>query len=157
MTDSSNETLVTFVDHVVAQLAKNGYPERRVAFPIERMYESAYAKGLSFNKVLDVLAERNAFGRQLHSFEADFAVEGVPGGPVHAIFIRAPWIAEYGPDVDVLADVDGHPGRSDLTGRFTIENIVRGNAVEGKAIARIALTISPNGLIPKPGVRTGGV
>jgi pyridoxal 5'-phosphate synthase pdxT subunit len=59
--------------------------------------------------ILDVLAERNAFGRQLHSFEADFAVEGVPGGPVHAIFIRAPWIAEYGPDVDVLADVDGHP------------------------------------------------
>jgi pyridoxal 5'-phosphate synthase pdxT subunit len=59
--------------------------------------------------ILDVLAERNAFGRQLHSFEADFAVEGVPGGPVHAIFIRAPWIAEYGADVDVLADVDGHP------------------------------------------------
>jgi pyridoxal 5'-phosphate synthase pdxT subunit len=59
--------------------------------------------------ILDVLAERNAFGRQLHSFEADFAVQGVPGGPVHAIFIRAPWIAEHGPDVEVLADVDGHP------------------------------------------------
>jgi pyridoxal 5'-phosphate synthase pdxT subunit len=59
--------------------------------------------------ILDVLAERNAFGRQLHSFEADFDVYGVPGGPVHAIFIRAPWIAEHGPDVTVLADVDGHP------------------------------------------------
>jgi pyridoxal 5'-phosphate synthase pdxT subunit len=59
--------------------------------------------------ILDVLAERNAFGRQLHSFEADFDVDGVPGGPVHAIFIRAPWIAEHGPDVSVLADVDGHP------------------------------------------------
>jgi 5'-phosphate synthase pdxT subunit len=59
--------------------------------------------------ILDVLAQRNAFGRQLHSFEADFDVEGVAGGPVHAIFIRAPWIAEHGPDVSVLADVDGHP------------------------------------------------
>jgi len=59
--------------------------------------------------VLDVLAERNAFGRQLHSFEADFEVQGVPGGPVHAIFIRAPWIADHGPEVEVLADVDGHP------------------------------------------------
>ena len=59
--------------------------------------------------ILDVLAERNAFGRQLHSFEADFEVDGVDGGPVHAIFIRAPWIAEHGADVTVLADVDGHP------------------------------------------------
>jgi pyridoxal 5'-phosphate synthase pdxT subunit len=59
--------------------------------------------------ILDVLAERNAFGRQLHSFEADFQVDGVEGGPVHAIFIRAPWIAEHGPDVAVLAEVDGHP------------------------------------------------
>ncbi len=59
--------------------------------------------------ILDVLAQRNAFGRQLHSFEADFEVDGVEGGPVHAIFIRAPWIAEHGDGVEVLADVDGHP------------------------------------------------
>ena len=59
--------------------------------------------------ILDVLAERNAFGRQLHSFEASFEVEGVDGGPVHAIFIRAPWIAEHGDEVSVLAEVDGHP------------------------------------------------
>jgi pyridoxal 5'-phosphate synthase pdxT subunit len=59
--------------------------------------------------ILDVVAQRNAFGRQLHSFEADFEVDGVDGGPVHAIFIRAPWIAEHGPDVTVLAEVDGHP------------------------------------------------
>jgi pyridoxal 5'-phosphate synthase pdxT subunit len=59
--------------------------------------------------ILDVLAERNAFGRQVHSFEASFAVDGVDGGPVHAIFIRAPWIAEHGSDVEVLAEVDGHP------------------------------------------------
>jgi 5'-phosphate synthase pdxT subunit len=59
--------------------------------------------------VLDVVAERNAFGRQLHSFEADLDIDGVPGGPVHAVFIRAPWVAEHGPEVEILARVDGHP------------------------------------------------
>jgi pyridoxal 5'-phosphate synthase pdxT subunit len=59
--------------------------------------------------ILDGVAERNAFGRQLHSFEADFEIEGLAGGPVHAVFIRAPWIAEAGPGVQVLAEVDGHP------------------------------------------------
>ncbi|MFZ0042508.1 MAG: pyridoxal 5'-phosphate synthase glutaminase subunit PdxT [Solirubrobacteraceae bacterium] len=59
--------------------------------------------------VLDILARRNAFGRQLRSFEADLDVEGVDDGPVHAVFIRAPWVAETGPEVRVLADVDGHP------------------------------------------------
>jgi hypothetical protein len=58
MTDSPNDALAAFVDSVVAQLTKNGYPERRVAFAIERMYEAADAKGLSFNKVLELLAER---------------------------------------------------------------------------------------------------
>jgi 5'-phosphate synthase pdxT subunit len=59
--------------------------------------------------VLDILAERNAFGRQLRSFEADLEIEDVLGGPVHAVFIRAPWVSETGPGVRVLADVDGHP------------------------------------------------
>ncbi|MGO9959246.1 MAG: pyridoxal 5'-phosphate synthase glutaminase subunit PdxT [Solirubrobacteraceae bacterium] len=59
--------------------------------------------------VLDVLAERNAFGRQLRSFEADLEIAGVPGGPVHAVFIRAPWVAELGDGVEVLAAVEGHP------------------------------------------------
>jgi 5'-phosphate synthase pdxT subunit len=59
--------------------------------------------------VLDILARRNAFGRQLRSFEADLDLTDVPGGPVHAVFIRAPWVAEVGDDVDVLAEVDGHP------------------------------------------------
>ncbi len=56
----------------------------------------------------DFRAERNAFGRQVHSFEAD--LELAPGDePVRAVFIRAPWLAEVGPDVEVLAEVDGHP------------------------------------------------
>jgi pyridoxal 5'-phosphate synthase pdxT subunit len=62
--------------------------------------------------LMDITAERNAFGRQLHSFEEDLPFpENVipPGPPVRAVFIRAPWIASHGPDVEVLAAVDGHP------------------------------------------------
>ena len=59
--------------------------------------------------LMDIVAERNAFGRQLHSFEEDLEFPDVAGGPVRAVFIRAPWIAEHGPDVQVLAAVDGHP------------------------------------------------
>ncbi len=59
--------------------------------------------------VLDILAQRNAFGRQLRSFEADLDITGVDGDPVRAIFIRAPWVAETGESVEVLAEVDGHP------------------------------------------------
>jgi 5'-phosphate synthase pdxT subunit len=59
--------------------------------------------------LLDIRAERNAFGRQLRSFEADLAFDGLDGGPVHAVFIRAPWVAELGDAVQVLASVEGHP------------------------------------------------
>ena len=59
--------------------------------------------------LLDIVTRRNAFGRQLRSFEAELELDGVDGGPVHAIFIRAPWVAEHGPDVEVLASVDEHP------------------------------------------------
>ena len=59
--------------------------------------------------VLDLRCARNAFGRQLHSFEADLDVRGLEGDPVHAIFIRAPWVEEPGDDVEILAEVDGHP------------------------------------------------
>ena len=59
--------------------------------------------------LMDIVAERNAFGRQLHSFEEDLTFPGVDGGPVRAVFIRAPWISEHGPGVEVLAEVDGHP------------------------------------------------
>jgi 5'-phosphate synthase pdxT subunit len=60
--------------------------------------------------VLDLTAERNAFGRQTHSFEADLTFsDELAGEPVHAIFIRAPWVSSFGPDVEVLASVDDHP------------------------------------------------
>ena len=53
--------------------------------------------------------ERNAFGRQLRSFETDIELRGLTGGPLRAVFIRAPWIAEHGPGVEILAVLDGHP------------------------------------------------
>jgi 5'-phosphate synthase pdxT subunit len=59
--------------------------------------------------LMDVRAERNAFGRQLQSFEADLEVRGITGDPLRAVFIRAPWIAEHGPGVEILAVLDGHP------------------------------------------------
>jgi len=59
--------------------------------------------------LLDARAERNAFGRQVRSFEAELELAGIDGGPLRAVFIRAPWVAEHGPGVEVLAAVDGHP------------------------------------------------
>jgi 5'-phosphate synthase pdxT subunit len=56
--------------------------------------------------LLDVRVERNAFGRQLDSFEADLRVDVLGSTPVHAVFIRAPVIERTGPDVDVLARLD---------------------------------------------------
>ena len=57
----------------------------------------------------DYRCRRNAFGRQLHSFEQDLLVEGLGDEPLRAVFIRAPWVEEHGPTVEVLAEVDGHP------------------------------------------------
>jgi pyridoxal 5'-phosphate synthase pdxT subunit len=57
--------------------------------------------------VLDVHTRRNAFGRQVSSFEADVPVKGT--GAMRAVFIRAPWVEEVGDRVEVLAEVDGHP------------------------------------------------
>jgi pyridoxal 5'-phosphate synthase pdxT subunit len=59
--------------------------------------------------LLDIRAERNAFGRQLRSFETELVVDGLDGEPLHAVFIRAPWVAERGDGVEVLAEIDGHP------------------------------------------------
>jgi pyridoxal 5'-phosphate synthase pdxT subunit len=59
--------------------------------------------------IMDILCERNAFGRQVHSFEADLELSDVGEPAFRAVFIRAPWIRESGPDVEILAAVDGHP------------------------------------------------
>ncbi|WP_426572704.1 pyridoxal 5'-phosphate synthase glutaminase subunit PdxT [Aquihabitans sp. McL0605] len=57
---------------------------------------------------IDITVRRNAFGRQVDSFEADLAVDGLDA-PLHAVFIRAPFVEQVGDGVDVLAAVDGHP------------------------------------------------
>ena len=59
--------------------------------------------------LVDAVARRNAFGRQLASFEADLEVRGLGPDPLRAVFIRAPWIEEHGPDVEVLASIYDHP------------------------------------------------
>ena len=58
---------------------------------------------------LDAATRRNAFGRQLQSFEADLGIEGIGDEPLRAVFIRAPWIERHGPEVEVLASYEGHP------------------------------------------------
>jgi 5'-phosphate synthase pdxT subunit len=57
---------------------------------------------------LDATVRRNAFGRQVDSFEGDLFMDGIDG-PVHGVFIRAPWVEEAGPGVEVLARVPGGP------------------------------------------------
>ena len=57
---------------------------------------------------IDIAVRRNAFGRQVDSFEADLAVHGLDD-PLHAVFIRAPVVERVGPGVEVLAEVDGRP------------------------------------------------
>jgi 5'-phosphate synthase pdxT subunit len=55
---------------------------------------------------LDVTVRRNAFGRQVDSFEESIPLTGVPGGPFHAVFIRAPWVESVGSGVEVLGSVE---------------------------------------------------
>jgi len=59
--------------------------------------------------LMDIDARRNAFGRQVRSFEADVRVRGLGDEPLRAVFIRAPWIERWGDYVEVLAEIDGHP------------------------------------------------
>ena len=67
---------------------------------------------------LDITVRRNAFGRQVHSFEGDVEFEGLVE-PVHGVFIRAPWVEEVGPGVEVLARVgDGQSVEGDAVGRI---------------------------------------
>ena len=56
---------------------------------------------------IDMVVRRNAFGRQIDSFETDLQFAGLAGGPVHAVFIRAPWVEQVGSSVEVLARVVG--------------------------------------------------
>jgi pyridoxal 5'-phosphate synthase pdxT subunit len=67
---------------------------------------------------LDVVVRRNAFGRQVDSFESELDIAGLAGGPVRAVFIRAPWVESAGRDVEVLARVPHQPGAGGAEGRI---------------------------------------
>jgi 5'-phosphate synthase pdxT subunit len=94
-----------------------GIERERLAEPIVRLAEAgtpilATCAGLILLDrdhlgVLDMRAKRNAFGRQVRSFEADVALDGF-GEPLHAVFIRAPWVAEHAPSVEAIGELDGH-------------------------------------------------
>jgi 5'-phosphate synthase pdxT subunit len=55
---------------------------------------------------IDISVRRNAFGRQVESFESDLSITGISGAPVRAVFIRAPWVESWGSEVEVLASVE---------------------------------------------------
>jgi 5'-phosphate synthase pdxT subunit len=59
--------------------------------------------------LIDATARRNAFGRQLHSFEADLTIDGIGPEPLRAVFIRAPWVEDAGEGVEILSEWEGHP------------------------------------------------
>jgi len=59
--------------------------------------------------LMDIDCRRNAFGRQVRSFEEDLDVAGFDGPPLRAVFIRAPWIESHGEGVQILAELEGHP------------------------------------------------
>ncbi|MDT4936543.1 MAG: pyridoxal 5-phosphate synthase pdxT subunit [Pseudonocardiales bacterium] len=67
---------------------------------------------------IDMTVRRNAFGRQVDSFEEDVDIDGIPGGPVHAVFIRAPWVQQLGPAATALGRVDGPAGAGGAAGRI---------------------------------------
>ena len=54
---------------------------------------------------IDMVVRRNAFGKQVDSFESDLTFRGISGAPIRAIFIRAPWVEKYGDSVEVLSEV----------------------------------------------------
>jgi 5'-phosphate synthase pdxT subunit len=70
--------------------------------------------------LIDISVRRNAFGRQVASFEADLELVGL-AEPLRGVFIRAPWIDDVGPGVEVLASIDGHPVAA-REGRFLVSS-----------------------------------
>jgi 5'-phosphate synthase pdxT subunit len=65
---------------------------------------------------IDVTVRRNAFGRQVESFEEPVSMQGLPGGPLTAVFIRAPWVEEVGPEAEVLARIEAGPEAGRIVG-----------------------------------------
>mgnify|MGYP006211861603 CR=1 FL=1 len=80
---------------------------------------------------LDITVRRNAFGRQVDSFEAAVAIDDIPGGDFHAVFIRAPWVEKVGAEVSVLGRVTAGPAAGRIVAvrqgnREAVEALTRG-------------------------------
>lgn len=98
------------IDHfgdTIIEMAEDGFPIFGTCAGMillsKRIEQSnQYSLGL-----MDTTVKRNAFGRQIASFEADIPVKGIDGHDLRAVFIRAPYIVETGPEVDILAEYAG--------------------------------------------------
>jgi 5'-phosphate synthase pdxT subunit len=93
----------------IATRCSNGMPAFGTCAGMIFLASSTIGPGQPQIGALDATVERNAFGRQVDSFEVDLDVEGLDD-PMHAVFIRAPWIAKVGAGVDVLASVTDSQG-----------------------------------------------
>jgi len=92
------------------KLAAGGFPMWGTCAGMILMAKRLDRSGIPALEAMDIGVQRNAFGRQVDSFEADLSVTGLEGGPFRAVFIRAPVITDLGPDVEVVARLaDGRP------------------------------------------------
>ena len=96
--------------NVLQQKAGEGFPVWGTCAGMILLAKRLDETGIPALQAMDITVCRNAFGRQVDSFEADLDVAGLEGGPFHAVFIRAPVIEAVGPEVEVLASLsDGRP------------------------------------------------
>jgi len=92
----------------IREFALSGRPVFGTCAGLIMLSATTVEGGLETLGLIDVVARRNAFGRQVHSCEADVEVDVLDGPAVHAVFIRAPWVESRGPGVAVLAEYEGH-------------------------------------------------
>jgi 5'-phosphate synthase pdxT subunit len=88
------------------RLASDGFPMWGTCAGMILLARRLDETGVPALEAMDVTVRRNAFGRQVDSFETDLTIAGLNGGPYHAVFIRAPIIEAVGAGVDILARLD---------------------------------------------------
>ena len=88
------------------RLASEGFPMWGTCAGMILLAQRLDGTGIPALQAMDITVRRNAFGRQVDSFETDLSIAGLNGGPYHAVFIRAPIIEAVGPGVDVLARLE---------------------------------------------------
>ena len=93
----------------IAEAARGGLPMLGTCAGMIMMAKDIVGSQQPRLGVLDVVVRRNAFGRQVDSFETDLKIKGLRGGPFAAVFIRAPHIESVGEGVEVLSEFEGKP------------------------------------------------